>query len=229
MDLYQWEGFWYTLPWLQAAIAAQSDFIAQDDDVILASPTKAGSTWLKALIPCIMMSNNYNNNDDPLIENHPNDLMPSLEFQIFKTNNSNYYNYLSNSSTTSSPRLFRTHVPYSMLSESIKKSGCKIVYITRDPKDVFVSLWYFMNSATRRPDGESETEPYPVEKGFDSFCRGVHIFGPFHDHVLEYWKESLARPEKILFLRYEEMKKDPRKLERHTPMHSSYVNDSYLV
>ena len=33
---------------------------------------------------------------------------------------------------------------------------------------------------------------------------------PFHDHVLCYWKESLKRPEKILFLRYEDMKKDPK-------------------
>ncbi|KAL3526632.1 hypothetical protein ACH5RR_011288 [Cinchona calisaya] len=165
-------GFWYRLPWLQATIVAQSGFLAQDDDVLLASPTKVGSTWLKALIPCILA----NNNDDPLLENHPNDLMPCLEFEVFNTN-SNY----NASNMTSSTRLFRTHIPYLVLSESIKKSGCKIVYITRDPKDVFVSLW------------------------------GVNNFGPFHDHVLGYWKESLERPEKILFLRYEEMKRDPRK------------------
>ncbi|KAL3526630.1 hypothetical protein ACH5RR_011286 [Cinchona calisaya] len=199
IDLYRWEGFWCRFYWHQAIIAAKSCFLAQDDDVILASPSKAGSTWLKALIPSIMMSNN--NTDDPLLENHPNDLMPSLEFEVFNIN-SNY----NASNMASSPRLFRTHIPYFALSDSIKKSGCKIVYITRDPKDVFVSLWYFMNTK-RKPD----TDPYPSEEAFDSFCRGVHAYGPFHDHVLGYWNESLERPEKILFLRYEEMKKDPRK------------------
>ncbi|KAF8378547.1 hypothetical protein HHK36_029890 [Tetracentron sinense] len=45
---------------------------------------------------------------------------------------------------------------------------------------------------------------------FESFCNGVHPFGSFHDHVLGYWKESLEKPQKILFLKYEELKKEPR-------------------
>lgn len=45
-----------------------------------------------------------------------------------------------------------------------------------------------------------------MEDVFDSFCKGVQPFGPFHHHALGYWKESLARPDTILFLRYEDMK-----------------------
>ncbi|XWS10874.1 hypothetical protein CRYUN_Cryun38cG0035500 [Craigia yunnanensis] len=52
--------------------------------------------------------------------------------------------------------------------------------------------------------------PWSMNEASESFCRGVHAFGPFHDHVLCYWKESLKRPEKVLFLRYEDMKKDPK-------------------
>ncbi|KAE8668086.1 putative Flavonol 3-sulfotransferase [Hibiscus syriacus] len=33
-------------------------------------------------------------------------------------------------------------------------------------------------------------------------------FGPYWDHVLGYWKESLEHPERMLFLRYEVMKEE---------------------
>lgn len=69
-----------------------------------------------------------------------------------------------------------------------------------------MSLWNFLNSRRKPEEG-----PFPIEGAFDSFCRGVQTFGPFHDHVLVYWEQSLERPEKILFLKYEEMKKYPKK------------------
>ena len=34
--------------------------------------------------------------------------------------------------------------------------------------------------------------------------------GPFWDHVLKYRKASLERPQKIMFLKYEDLKRDPR-------------------
>ncbi|CAL5413741.1 unnamed protein product [Camellia sinensis] len=40
-------------------------------------------------------------------------------------------------------------------------------------------------------------------------CRGVSSYGPFWDHVLGYWKASQERPDKVLFLKYEDMKEDP--------------------
>ncbi|KAI8001955.1 Cytosolic sulfotransferase 17 [Camellia lanceoleosa] len=90
-----------------------------------------------------------------------------------------------------SPRLFRTHISYSLLPQSFKTSSCKIVYITRDPKDVFVSLWHFMNTKIQPEQG-----PFPFDEAFESFCNGVHLFGPFHEHVL--------------FLKYADLKRDPR-------------------
>ncbi|KAJ8639560.1 hypothetical protein MRB53_016254 [Persea americana] len=198
-DLYQWEGFWYTLPRLQATIAMQNPFKSLDDDVILASSIKTGTTWIKALIPSIMADRILADEQDPLLTNHPNVLIPSLEFKIYREN------------TTPSllemqiPRLFRTHVPYRALPVSIKNSKCRIVYMSRSPKDTFVSMWHFVN--TLRSD---EERPFPIVEAFESFCDGVSAFGPFFDHVLEYWKVSLEKPNKILFLTYEEMKHDPK-------------------
>ncbi|XXG62396.1 hypothetical protein AAC387_Pa05g0760 [Persea americana] len=79
--------------------------------------------------------------------------------------------------------------------------------MSRKAKDTFVSMWHFMN--TTRSDEEG---PFPIKEAFESFCDGVHLFGPFFDHVLEYWKVSLEKPGNILFLNYEEMKHDPTRL-----------------
>lgn len=103
------------------------------------------------------------------------------------------------------PRLFHTHLPYSALPESIKNSECKIVYIARNPKDTLVSMWHFFNKL-RTP----EQGPYPLESTVDSFCNGVFHFGPFFDHVLQYWNESLKTPQKVLFVKYEELQRNPK-------------------
>ncbi|KAM7469343.1 hypothetical protein LguiA_007526 [Lonicera macranthoides] len=203
-DLYQWQGFWFPLDFLKAVLLAQSNFKARKDDVLLASCPKTGTTWLKALMATIMNYNNtHGDDDDPLIKNHPNELIPSLEFQIFSEQSTfDKYNILG----ACSHRLFRTHMPYSMLPDSFKGSmGCKIVYITRDPKDSFVSFWHFLNAKRKQEEG-----PFPINEAFEELCDVVHPFGPFHDHVVGYWEESLKQPENILFFKYEEMKRDPK-------------------
>ncbi|KAL5713765.1 hydroxyjasmonate sulfotransferase [Ranunculus cassubicifolius] len=124
--------------------------------------------------------------------------MPSLEIQVYNKGKESP-DFLE----AAHPRLFRTHVPYAVLPESVKKSDCKIVYIARNPKDTLVSLWHFMNSVRNPKEG-----PFPIDVLFEGFCNGVHTFGPFFDHVLEYWKESVKNPEKILFIKYEDMMKD---------------------
>ncbi|OVA18524.1 Sulfotransferase domain [Macleaya cordata] len=104
-----------------------------------------------------------------------------------------------------SPRLLATHVPYSSLPESIKNSNCKIVYICRNPKDNFISLWHFLRKWASR---KGVDRLIPLDEALDLYCNGVSPYGPFWDHELGYWKESLERPEKVLFLKYEDMKKD---------------------
>ena len=83
-------------------------------------------------------------------------------------------------------------------------SACRFVYICRDPKDVFVSKWHFFNRL--RP---KELPPLSLEEALDLFCKGVSQYGPFWDHVLGYWKASLESPKKVLFLKYEGVKKEP--------------------
>ncbi|KAA8529298.1 hypothetical protein F0562_033903 [Nyssa sinensis] len=103
-----------------------------------------------------------------------------------------------------SPRLFSTHLPFVSLPKSVNDSACKLIYLCRNPRDTFVSLWHFTNKLRPQSLGTNS-----LEEVFDRFCRGVSLYGPFWDHVLGYWKESLEKPQKLHFLQYEEMKEQP--------------------
>ncbi|KAA8539085.1 hypothetical protein F0562_025777 [Nyssa sinensis] len=60
-DLYQLEGFSYDPRQVEAVIGSQAHFEARDDDIMLASPMKTGTTWLKALCLSIMRPENTAN------------------------------------------------------------------------------------------------------------------------------------------------------------------------
>ncbi|KAM6561876.1 hypothetical protein CsatB_021874 [Cannabis sativa] len=133
-------------------------FKPKDDDIILASIPKSGTT------KCLN----------------------SLVFSILNRNNLHDHNNC---------RLISTHIPYASFPDSIKHySKSRIVYLSRNPLDVIV---------TNNKEGFSS-----MEECVDMFCRGESVFGPFWDHVLGFWKASLEKRDKVLFLKYEEMKED---------------------
>jgi estrone sulfotransferase len=105
------------------------------------------------------------------------------------------------------PRILAVHAPFSLLqASSVAESRCRIVYLCRDPKDVLVSFWHYIHKAAPPSSGAACSPPFP--DAFELFCDGVSPFGPVWDHMAEYWKESVARPEEVMFLRYEHLKKD---------------------
>ncbi|KAL3510187.1 hypothetical protein ACH5RR_029588 [Cinchona calisaya] len=197
-NLYFYQGFWCQPKEIQAIMSVQRNFIAQDSDIILATIPKSGTTWLKAISYAIV--NRYNfpvQNDHPLLSSNPHELVPFLEYKLYADNN------IPDFSTFPSPRLVATHVPFSALPESVKRSGCRVVYLARNPFDTFVSIWHYLGKL--RPESLG---PLPLEEAFDAYCRGVIGYGPYWDHLLGYWNESLEKTGKVLFLRYEEMKQD---------------------
>ncbi|XP_042978975.1 cytosolic sulfotransferase 5-like [Carya illinoinensis] len=164
-----------------------------DTDILLVTHPKVGTTWTKAILFALKNRMHYPDlQEHPLLTNIPHDLVPLLEGDIYTKKKVLDLD-------PAFPRLISTHLPYALLPTSVKDSTCKIVYVYRNPKNTFVSLWHFQNRLY--PTTNS------LEEAFDKFCRGMNPFGSYWDHVLSCWKESIQNPgRKMLFLKYEEMK-----------------------
>ncbi|OMO86425.1 hypothetical protein COLO4_21173 [Corchorus olitorius] len=194
---YFYQGFWCPPSYFRGLLSFQKHFQAFDTHIILATLPKSGTTWLKALTFSIANRHKFSLQDTPLLNFGPHNLVPFLE----KLYSENPCPNLENCS-----RILSTHTPYASLPPSIKdeNSKCKIVYVCRNPMDVFVSHWHFVGKL-RRPE---YMEQLSIDEGFEMFCQGIHGFGPYSDHVLGYWKASQTNPNKILFLKYEDLKED---------------------
>ncbi|KAJ4878390.1 Cytosolic sulfotransferase 17 [Raphanus sativus] len=175
-------------PRVEGCMYAQEFFQARPSDLLLCSYPKTGTTWLKALTFAITNRSRFDDSTNPLLKRNPHELVPyiEIEFAFFPH------------------ALFATHLPYGLLPESVSRSGCKMVYIWRDLKDTFISLFAFYQKQ-KTDDGPLDS----LEECFDMFCRGLSSNGPYLDHVLSYWKAHQENPDQILFLKYEKMRADP--------------------
>ncbi|VAI68026.1 unnamed protein product [Triticum turgidum subsp. durum] len=189
-----YQGVWLR-PWIvPGVIAVQRRFAPRPDDVLLANPPKCGTTWLKALSLATMARATYppSGADHPLLRLNPHDCVPHLE-ALFSAGQEAKLEALP------LHRLMHTHMHHSLLPPSLAR--CKIIYICRKPKDMLVSMWHFIMAA----GGAA----FPFSDLFESACDGKNPHGPIWDHILGYWRASKASPERVLFLRYEEMLLDP--------------------
>ncbi|KAM3399879.1 hypothetical protein ACQJBY_005005 [Aegilops geniculata] len=199
--LIQYKNFWFRGLPLEQILLAQDAFEPRADDIILATQPKCGTTWLKALAFTIINRSHYSFDDHPLLTNHPQRVVPFIEIPGVGGGGVNHHAHME---TLSSPRLLATHMPMSLLPLDM---SCRVVYVCRDPKDALVSRLHFENRIT-------EGSNLSMESAFSMFSKGFSSYGPFWDHCLEYWKESLARPNNVLFLKYEEIKSDPVQVVR---------------
>ncbi|XP_024310584.1 cytosolic sulfotransferase 15 isoform X2 [Brachypodium distachyon] len=195
-----YKNYWCRPHLVGMIMLLQDTFEPRRDDIILATQPKCGTTWLKALGFAITNRSRHSFRDHPLLASNPQYLVPFIEIP----DPGRDHTYLE---TLSSPRLLSTHLPLSMLPAETSSCGCRIVYLCREPKDAFVSRWHFENKIVKGSNIE-------LDRAFDMFCQGFSPSGPFWNHCLEYWKESLARPNEVLFLKYEELKSHPEEVVR---------------
>ncbi|KAM7279489.1 hypothetical protein ACFE04_006623 [Oxalis oulophora] len=201
-NLYQWNDFWFRPQYLQGTLKLVEQFKPLDSDVILASFPKTGTTWLKALLYSIINRSSR----DSLQDNHPHLLIPTLEIQLFGPLSQSQYptSSFSAADDSNSSRILATHLPYQILAQTIASSNCRVVSVTRNPKDTLVSLWHFIQNS------KDNQGTWPLEVAVENFCNGTVPYGPYYDHVLGYKKASLEKPKNVYFISYEELKGDTR-------------------
>jgi hypothetical protein len=84
----------------------------------------------------------------------------------------------------------------------------QIIHISRNPKDVALSHYHFSVNFRKNPQS--------VEEYLDTFLVGDVLFHPFIEHNLQYWELEKQGYPNILYLSYEEMKKDLLSVIRKT-------------
>ncbi|KAG5668780.1 hypothetical protein PVAND_016706 [Polypedilum vanderplanki] len=78
------------------------------------------------------------------------------------------------------PRHIKSHLPAFLLPNELWTVKPKIIYITRNPKDVAVSLYYHLKNLFG----------FMGEKSliFEACLQDKMVYYPFNSHVLEFWK-----------------------------------------
>ncbi|CAO2829178.1 unnamed protein product [Amaranthus hypochondriacus] len=210
IHLVKFQDFWYTTSshFFSGLLLFQRHFLARNTDLMVNSFPKTGTTWLKALLFSIVNRVKYPPKQSPLLTHNPHQLVFDVE-NIYagfnpKLPRPHQLHQLP------SPRLLHSHVAYHLLPESIKSCSTKIIYISRNPLDTLVSYWKYYPKLLKSSTGDETFEGPCIHDFFQDFCNGSVYCGPFFDHVLGYWKQSLEQPNKVLFLKYEDLKENPK-------------------
>ncbi|XP_073321269.1 sulfotransferase family 5A, member 1 [Pagrus major] len=163
-------------------------FPFQDMDILIASYPKSGTTWMQEIVTLIS-----NRGDPHLSQTVPNwARAPWLEQHYFAA-------VLEASSIT--PRVITTHLPHHLLGPALQSSKAKVIYVSRNPKDVLVSFYHFHKMANFLP------EPGTFPEFLHRFLEGTLSYGSWFDHVKE-WTSQTATMSNLLHITYEEMSLD---------------------
>lgn len=100
--------------------------------------------------------------------------------------------------TAKSPRIIKSHLHVNLLPKQIWTVKPKIIYVSRNVKDVAVS-WYHHFRNIQGYEGD-------FNDFMDAFLAHHIIYAPYHDHVQNYLK--LKNEENVFFTTYEEIQAD---------------------
>lgn len=160
------------------------EFSFRPDDILIATYPKSGTTWTQEIVPLIMSGG-----DPASVETLPNwDRVPWLEEQRA---------CVLNLEQRPSPRIFSTHFQYNMMPPPFFKGKPKVIYVMRNPKDVFTSSFHYYGITSFL------VNPGPQSEFLHKFLDGKVMFGSWFDHV-KGWLNAEDK-ERIMYISYEEM------------------------
>lgn len=158
----------------------------QRDDIFIDTYPKCGTTWTQHIVQII------HRRGKPLIaaEDFFN-YSPFLEMAGSET-----------VETRPKPSSIKTHLPFEMIPFS---GAAKYIYVARNPKDACVSFYHHHKTFAEGYQFQDGT----MDVFFEEFIKGRVDYGDYFDHLISWYEQRYGR--NILFLTYEEMKKDPAK------------------
>ncbi|XP_070550204.1 sulfotransferase 1B1-like [Ptychodera flava] len=204
-------------------------FECRDDDVYVVTYPKSGTTWAIEMVSLILNNadTEYNLSKEqfarvPVLEMRlelalrikfifliiyrllawlmPRSVQETMKYWLAAFEASDGMTYLK---SMTSRRLIKSHLPCNFFPRKAFEKKSKIVYILRNPKDTYVSYYYFhKNNWFHGYYDKPWSEFYKA-------CVDKQLpYGDWFDHVLGWWKHNGEK--NICFLKYEDMKRNPR-------------------
>ncbi|XP_063992975.1 luciferin sulfotransferase-like [Diachasmimorpha longicaudata] len=185
------------------------NFEIRDDDVWVCSFPKAGTTWTQEMVWCLGNHLDFEGAKVDLYRRFPFlEKAAILDYSAFERKNPGEKSKepavtsLEFCATRPSPRFIKTHLPFHLLPRDLReeKTNAKIIYIWRNPKDTCISFFHHSKLlGGYRGD-------------FPLFCRlflgDKLLCCPYWSHILGFWNNRDDFQEKMLWLKYEDMKSD---------------------
>ena len=176
-------------------------FEVRPDDTWICTFPKCGTTWTQEMVWCLKNKLDF----AKAKSTSQNVRVPFLEMSGLMPRAPP--NSIGNVNDMESPRIIKTHLALGMLPQGFLEKASKIIYVVRNPRDTCVSLYHHWKLL--------HTYTGSFEDFADLFLNDLcGHYAPFFPHVLKYW-ENRSSPN-MLFITYEEMKKNLRAVIRRT-------------
>lgn len=169
-------------------------FQAREDDLLIATYPKSGTTWVSKIVDLIMNGGDLEKSQKgaifervPFMESGGPGIPAATEIL----------------NKLDPPRVIKTHLQADVLPKSFWEKNCKMIYVARNAKDVAVSYYHFYRMAYGHP------EPGTWDEYLNAYMEGNVAFGSWAKHVKGWWE--MRKKHKILYLFYEDMLEDPKR------------------
>ncbi|XP_013388057.1 bile salt sulfotransferase-like [Lingula anatina] len=174
-------------PSMHANLLEQDGFKARSDDIWVVNWPKSGTHWMWEIVKILTSGR------AELTDSYKGGAMFPELCPLHVIEN------------MAPPRVLNTHVPLKLFPKVALNS--KIIYVVRNPKDVYVSLYYHATGIEPKSANCSWNGMYEL------LVNGKAQYGDWFDHVEE-WLKVLENNPNALIMTYEDMKLDLKKQVR---------------
>ncbi|CAH1796309.1 unnamed protein product, partial [Owenia fusiformis] len=153
------------------------------DDIILSSYPKAGHHWMFEALHMIVSGEIKSQNCSK-----SRNFIDEREMEELKS--------------LPSPRILLTHLKYKDIPKSLFQTGCKVLYLYRNPKDSAVSYMHHIKNLENAYKFKGTWDDY-----FEILMANKFEYGSWLENVPQWWEKEKDN-ENVLFMRYEQLKKN---------------------